>query len=110
VTTFVLLVIQDETVRTLHPGGLRPEHVNTIRRVIHEHVIDDHARRHTAALPAYEVTGNIPKTEAPLMTQQEMARMAGKTGNVCTGCGGFNLVRTGSCETCQDCGHNAGCG
>lgn len=32
------------------------------------------------------------------------------TGNPCPGCGGANLVRTGSCVTCQDCGYNEGCG
>lgn len=30
------------------------------------------------------------------------------SGRVCQ-CGGM-LVRTGSCETCQSCGHNEGCG
>lgn len=30
-------------------------------------------------------------------------------GNSCQRCGGF-LVRTGTCETCQECGENAGCG
>ena len=32
------------------------------------------------------------------------------TGNFCKACGGMNVVRTGSCETCQDCGDNSGCG
>lgn len=32
------------------------------------------------------------------------------TGNPCPQCGGVNLVRTGSCVTCQDCAYNEGCG
>lgn len=32
------------------------------------------------------------------------------TGDPCPTCGSVNLVRTGSCVTCQDCGHNEGCG
>lgn len=32
------------------------------------------------------------------------------TGDVCPACQGVNLVRTGSCVTCQDCGANEGCG
>lgn len=31
-------------------------------------------------------------------------------GEVCTQCGGVNMVRTGACLTCQDCGNNSGCG
>jgi hypothetical protein len=32
------------------------------------------------------------------------------TGNACRKCGGANLIRTGTCVTCQDCGDNEGCG
>jgi hypothetical protein len=45
-----------------------------------------------------------------MMTQAEIARSKGLTGNACQQCGGFNLTRTGSCETCGDCGWNKGCG
>jgi hypothetical protein len=33
-----------------------------------------------------------------------------QTGNPCRRCGGPNLVRTGTCMTCLDCGENEGCG
>jgi hypothetical protein len=41
-----------------------------------------------------------------------VAKASGFTGNACTNpqCGSFNVRRTGTCETCQDCGNNAGCG
>lgn len=32
------------------------------------------------------------------------------TGDACSVCQGVNLVRTGTCVTCQDCGANEGCG
>jgi len=32
------------------------------------------------------------------------------TGKYCKDCGGANMIRTGTCETCQDCGSNEGCG
>lgn len=47
---------------------------------------------------------------ASTMTQGEMAKASGFTGGVCEQCGGFELVRTGTCETCQSCGWNKGCG
>jgi hypothetical protein len=31
-------------------------------------------------------------------------------GDVCVQCGSLNMVRSGSCLTCQDCGTNTGCG
>lgn len=32
------------------------------------------------------------------------------TGGFCPNCQGPNMVRTGACTTCQDCGYNEGCG
>lgn len=34
----------------------------------------------------------------------------GYTGNICPNCQGCRMIRTGSCVTCEDCGHNEGCG
>lgn len=34
----------------------------------------------------------------------------GYTGDVCPTCGGCRMKRTGPCATCEDCGHNEGCG
>lgn len=48
------------------------------------------------------VQSNHGKTKA--------AQARGYSGNVCESCGGLNMVRTGTCETCQDCGWNKGCG
>lgn len=32
------------------------------------------------------------------------------TGQMCSECGNFNLVRSGTCMTCHDCGSTTGCG
>lgn len=37
-------------------------------------------------------------------------RDAGYTGNVCDRCGSARMRRSGSCETCEDCGNAGGCG
>ena len=34
---------------------------------------------------------------------------ATETGNVCANCGG-TTIRTGTCESCLNCGHSEGCG
>jgi hypothetical protein len=35
---------------------------------------------------------------------------AAYTGDCCSGCGNFRVVRTGNCATCLDCGASGGCG
>lgn len=35
--------------------------------------------------------------------------MRSATGAACGECGSFNVIRTGTCATCQDCGRNEGC-
>lgn len=34
---------------------------------------------------------------------------SGKASEPCPECGGFNMVSTGTCSTCQDCGSTTGC-
>ncbi len=31
------------------------------------------------------------------------------SGHVCDNCGGSNVIRSGSCLLCQDCGQTSGC-
>lgn len=37
------------------------------------------------------------------------AREQGYTGDACPACGGFKMVRNGSCLLCTDCGTTTGC-
>lgn len=48
----------------------------------------------------------------PAETQAVTPRRAlpGFTGVPCDRCGSPNTVRTGTCLTCQDCGHGGSCG
>jgi hypothetical protein len=36
-------------------------------------------------------------------------RSQGYTGDCCQNCGGFRVVRSGTCATCADCGTTSGC-
>jgi hypothetical protein len=38
------------------------------------------------------------------------ARERGMTGDLCDRCGGCNVVRSGTCALCLDCGSTSGCG
>jgi ribonucleoside-diphosphate reductase alpha chain len=51
------------------------------------------------------------KTEAKkLETQRRMRSIAqGYTGNMCSECQNFTMVRNGTCEKCDTCGATSGC-
>lgn len=47
--------------------------------------------------------GELAQTNGVHISKQE------PTGNCCGDCGSTRMVRTGTCETCQDCGRSSGC-
>ncbi|OEC98791.1 MULTISPECIES: vitamin B12-dependent ribonucleotide reductase [unclassified Rhizobium] len=51
------------------------------------------------------------KTEAKKLESERRARsiMQGYTGNMCTECQNFTMVRNGTCEKCDTCGATSGC-
>ena len=54
------------------------------------------------------------KAEAASAKQVEADRrakalMQGYTGNMCTECSNFTMVRNGTCEKCDTCGSTSGC-
>lgn len=51
-----------------------------------------------------------PPTVEGLPSVVEVAKAQGFTGNTCGTCGSPRMVRTGSCETCQDCYATSSCG
>lgn len=68
-----------------------------------------------APLPSVTMT-NSTVTEAPtpaVLTPEAQAtaahRASGFTGNVCDQCGGVHMIRSGTCELCNDCGSTTGC-
>ena len=56
--------------------------------------------------------GHAEPAAAPKATTAEkrsLARMKGYTGEACTECGNFTLVRNGTCLKCDTCGGTSGC-
>ena len=45
----------------------------------------------------------------PESTMRQQAREAGFTGDICTDCGGSQMVRNGTCLKCNSCGATTGC-
>ncbi len=55
-------------------------------------------------------TGGSPGTSASVSDQSsQTARFKGYTGDSCTECGHFTLVRNGTCLKCDTCGTTTGC-
>jgi ribonucleoside-diphosphate reductase alpha chain len=48
------------------------------------------------------------RTTVPL-SRVEQARLQGYTGDCCTECGSFTMVRNGACQKCETCGSTSGC-
>lgn len=80
----------------------------------------DKALRGTEFGELYEALGELDRgpfkewwlthQRVPNLPSRKAAVVQSPTGEVCKNCQGPNLVRTGTCVTCQDCGTNEGCG
>jgi hypothetical protein len=98
---YCVVVAYQDKMRNFHRVAFMEEEVAVLDRVVSKAI----ARAEGMSKATIE-----PKP-AP-QNSAEIARASGFTGNACTNpqCGSFNVRRTGTCETCQDCGNNAGCG
>ena len=58
-----------------------------------------------------EAEAAAAKAEAKKVEADRRARsiMQGYTGNMCTECQNFTMVRNGTCEKCDTCGATSGC-
>jgi hypothetical protein len=77
----------------------------SLRCVLRPHDIGKHVGLSPEGSPTASVEWWDRGHETPPTAQAEAF-----TGEVCDGCGGFRVVRTGKCSTCQDCGTTGGCG
>lgn len=50
-----------------------------------------------------------PPPRASTVAPVPRGRAGGFTGSQCSTCGSFAMVRSGTCETCQECGSTSGC-
>lgn len=46
---------------------------------------------------------------APKLVSRATAPLLGFTGNCCSTCGSYQMVRNGTCEKCNECGSTTGC-
>lgn len=92
---YVVVVSDGKSIRSLLPaqlGRAAPLIDNALREAL------------MAPAPAPAATA-----ETSTMTQGEMARAQGYTGDCCTTCGQFRMKQSGHCLVCDACGTTTGC-
>ena len=107
--TYFIIVSDGNTLRSISPEALGPS-----RPRFEEMLGELLPQLRGKGLPVNDMA--LPKVHAPvspaeesLMTQGEIARSQGFTGDVCTTCGNIMMKRIGTCLTCQNCGSTTGC-
>lgn len=83
------------------------ERSRALRRI--EQVVDVPVAAPSAPTP--KVSPHSPKDtiEQNMLIQGEMARAKGYTGDSCTRCQNFTMLRNGTCLKCDTCGETTGC-
>lgn len=81
------------------------ERQNELREVIAEEVASELFSEQAAA------EADTAKSDAKAIASERRARsiMQGYTGNMCSECQNFTMVRNGTCEKCDTCGATSGC-
>lgn len=60
------------------------------------------------AAPSASVNVN-PLSDTSTLTQAEIAKASGFTGDTCSNCQGVHMQIAGHCMVCADCGTTTGC-
>jgi ribonucleoside-diphosphate reductase alpha chain len=51
----------------------------------------------------------VPSALEASLSKSEIAKLKGYTGDACSECGSFTMVRNGACQKCETCGASSGC-
>jgi ribonucleoside-diphosphate reductase alpha chain len=63
----------------------------------------------TTALFSDKAEADASAAKAVAAERRQKAIMQGYTGNMCSECQNFTMVRNGTCEKCDTCGATSGC-
>lgn len=120
---YFIAVADGSNIRTIHPPALG-EHRAAVEGALKAVLLRDGHDAHTLAATegkaqndvlhqAVEELTGTPAITRPatvdMLTQGEIARTQGFTGDCCAGCGGFSMRRNGTCLLCVECGATTGC-
>ncbi len=87
-----------------------PEYTSEQRVINEVYAAIDLGNKNLMALGAdFRIERWVAMVHLPDREEVQKALMATETGNICPECGG-TTIRTGTCESCLNCGHSEGCG
>jgi ribonucleoside-diphosphate reductase alpha chain len=91
-------------------AGLAEEAV-AFKRDYEEQARAEEARESEAATELFTDAAAKEASEAKALAaaRRNQAIMQGYTGNMCSECQNFTMVRNGTCEKCDTCGATSGC-
>ena len=106
-------VISGATVTALKPLTAEREHeAIAFKRDYEEHAREQEEEAASEIAPAlFTDTAAREAADAKALAAERRAKavMQGYTGNMCSECQNFTMVRNGTCEKCDTCGSTSGC-
>jgi ribonucleoside-diphosphate reductase alpha chain len=92
---------------TSEPSAFRRDYEERARELELEAKIEDAAP--AEALFTDQAAAEAKAAKALEAERRQQAIMRGYTGNMCSECSNFTMVRNGTCEKCDTCGSTSGC-
>ena len=86
---------QDGTLERFRPGKVYPQGIPQVAMDVD--------------IPAPKPDPVSTTDLGPPKLNREQASQMGFTGNCCSSCGSYQMVRNGTCEKCNSCGSTTGC-
>ena len=79
------------------------------KELIEDIAFDETANEASGDLFTDAAANEAAAAKALAATRRSQALMQGYTGNECSECHNFTMVRNGTCEKCDTCGNTSGC-
>ena len=103
---FTIVVSDGKSMRALKPAQLG-RHAPLVEAALCDLLLEASGVPLAPTAPA--ATQAIEPAATATMTQGELARAQGYTGDCCSQCGQFRMKQSGHCLVCDACGTTTGC-
>ena len=91
------------------PAAFRRDYEERARELAEDIASDEAPESAAAALFTDAAAAEAAEAKKLEASRRQQAVMQGYTGNMCTECQNYTMVRNGTCEKCDTCGATSGC-